>query len=157
MRTPNLSNIELHHGFYRATLSVPLPLRGIIGKRWLRKFLETANKVEAARRAPAVLAVFHAMLDKARQDATPMQWLSYECPRRPYQPRVRSGRGLARMHAPKRVLKAWHGRARRPQPAHQSPPVRRLVRGAPLAWKSSPKDCSRPPPNSAANPHCFQR
>lgn len=70
VRSMNTANLKRRHQSWYARLRVPPSLRDAVGKSELVQALHTRDLAEANRRKHAVLAAMHAVLERARVEAT---------------------------------------------------------------------------------------
>src|SRR5258708_34129812 len=67
-RAPKMRPVQLWHGSYRVRKPIPKALQAAIGRgQYLTRSLGTADPRAADKRAPAVLAEFQAILDRAER------------------------------------------------------------------------------------------
>src|SRR6202047_1911140 len=67
-RAPKMRHVQFWHGTYRGRNPIPKPLQAAIGRgQYLTRSLGTADPREADKRAPAVLAEFQEILDRAER------------------------------------------------------------------------------------------
>src|SRR5882672_1280570 len=67
-RAPKMRHVQLWHGSYRVRKPIPKALQAVVRRgQYLTRSLATADPREADKRAPAVLAEFQAILDRAER------------------------------------------------------------------------------------------
>src|SRR5712691_6360668 len=67
-RAPKMRHVQFWHSTYRVRKPIPKALQAVIGRgQYLTRSLGTADPREADKRAPAVLAEFQAILDRAER------------------------------------------------------------------------------------------
>src|SRR6266404_4325725 len=67
-RAPKMRHVQLWHGSYRVRKPIPKALQAVVRRgQYMTRSLGTADPREADKRAPAVLAEFQAILDRAER------------------------------------------------------------------------------------------